>query len=118
MKNKTWIAILAALLCVCVGLSIWLLKPGQEASQVEVWSEGELKYTLDLAVDQEVTVTTEQGSNTITVKDGKVAVTAANCPDHYCMQRGYCAGGAQIVCLPNRLIIKFMGEQEIDGVVG
>ena len=60
----------------------------------------------------------ENGSNTVTVKDGKIAVTAADCPDHYCMERGFCDSGTQIVCLPNRVIIKFQGEQEIDGAAG
>ena len=47
----------------------------------------------------------------IAVKDGKIAVTEASCPDHYCMQRGYCHSGAQIVCLPNRLVISFLGAK-------
>jgi hypothetical protein len=58
------------------------------------------------------------GHNVVTVKGGKVAVTEATCPDHYCMKRGYCDGGADIVCLPNRLVLKFIGEQEVDFVVG
>ena len=61
---------------------------------------------------------TGHGTNTVTVKDGKIAVTAASCPDSYCMKRGFCQGGAQIVCLPNRLVIEFVGSQTVDGVVG
>lgn len=110
--------LLAVVLLICGGLSLLLLRPGQNAARAEVWSEGKMLYTLDLAVDREVTVTTEQGSNTVTVRDGKIAVTDADCPDHYCMARGWCSGGAQIVCLPNRLVIKFVGEQQIDGVAG
>lgn len=118
MKTKTWILLLLAVLVLCLGLSVWLLLPGAQASRAEIWSDGELLYVLELGVDQEITVQTELGTNTVTVKDGAVAVTAADCPDHYCMDRGYCSGGAQIVCLPNRLVIKFTGEQEIDGVAG
>jgi len=58
------------------------------------------------------------GHNVVTVKDGRIAVTQANCPDHYCMDRGFCNSGSPIVCLPNRLVIEFSGEQEIDFVVG
>lgn len=118
MKNKTWIMILSAVLIVCVGLSIWVMLPGKDASAAEIWLDGELYKTVDLGKDQEFVVQSDHGSNTVTVKDGKIAVTVADCPDHYCMDRGYCAGGTQIVCLPNRLVIKFTGEQEIDGVVG
>ena len=68
---------------------------------------------------QEFTVTTPDGGvNTVTVQGGKIAVTQANCPDSYCMARGYCNAGAQIVCLPNRLVIRFLGEQNIDAVAG
>ena len=118
MKTKTWIVLLAAVLIVCVGLSLWLLLPGQKASRAEVWLDGELYKTVDLSTDQTFTVSSDHGTNTVTVEAGKIAVTAADCPDHHCMQRGFCDSGAQIVCLPNRLVIKFVGEQEVDGVVG
>lgn len=118
MKTKTWALLLAAVLAVCVALSFWLLLPGADAQRIEIISEGKVLYTLSLDVDQAVTVTTASGTNTVTIQNGSVAVTEANCPDHYCMQRGWCSGGADIVCLPNRLVIRFLGEQEIDGVAG
>ena len=117
MKSKIWIILIAALLVVCGGLSLWLLRPAP-ATAVEVWSEGKLIQTLSLDGDQTVIVETATGKNIVTVKDGKVAVTEANCPDHYCIERGWCSGGAQIVCLPNRLILKFTGESAVDGVAG
>ena len=118
MKNKTWIMILSAVLIVCVGLSIWLMMPGEDASAAEIWLDGEIYKTVSLSRNQEFVVQGVHGSATVAVWTGKIAVTAADCPDHYCMDRGYCAGGTQIVCLPNRLVIKFTGEQEIDGAVG
>ncbi len=118
MKTKFWILLIAALLAVSVGLSLWLLWPGEDAAYAEIWSEGKLLYTLPLSEDRQVTVQTQRGMNVITVKGGKIAVTHADCPDHYCMDRGFCASGAQIVCLPNRLEIRFQGEQNLDGVSG
>lgn len=118
MKSKTWAIILAVLFAVFLGIGILLIQPGETAHRVEILSDGKVLYTLDLDTDQQITVTTERGSNTVTIRDGKVAVTEASCPDHYCMQRGWCDGGAEIVCLPNRLVIRFLGEQKIDGVAG
>ena len=118
MKTRTWIIVLALVVAACLGLSIWLMLPGEPAGQAEIWLDGELYRTVDLDRDQEFEVRSDHGTNTVTVKDGKIAVTAADCPDHYCMQRGFCDSGAQIVCLPNRLVIKFVGEQEVDGAVG
>ena len=118
MKTRTWIIVLGLVLAVCLGLSIWLMLPGEPAGQAEIWLDGELYRTVDLDRDQQFEVRSDHGTNTVTVKDGKIAVTEADCPDHYCMQRGFCDSGAQIVCLPNRLVIKFVGEQEVDGAVG
>ena len=118
MKTKSWIAVLAAVFVVCLGLGIWLMAPGQKAEQAEIYSGGKLIKTVSLAQDQEFTVEGELGTNLVTVRDGKIAVTEADCPDHYCMQRGFCDGGTAIVCLPNKLVIEFVGQQEVDGAVG
>lgn len=118
MKSKAWAILLAVLFAVFLGTGLMLLQPGETAHRVEILSEGKVLYTLDLHTDQQITVTTDRGSNTVTIRDGKVSVTEASCPDHYCMQRGWCDGGAEIVCLPNRLVIRFLGEQKIDGVSG
>ena len=118
MKTKAWIALLGAVGVVCLGLCLWLIRPGGQAQAVRVISQGEIKYILPLDEDARVEITTELGTNVITVKDGEVAVTRADCPDGYCMARGWCSGGAQIVCLPNRLVVEFVGENVPDGVAG
>ena len=119
MKTKTWILIIVTALILCLGLSLPLLIPGDAATHAEVTSNGILLRTVDLRIDQEFTVTTESGgTNVVTVRDGKIAVTEADCPDHYCMKRGFCDSGADIVCLPNRLVIHFTEAQEIDAVIG
>ena len=119
MKTKYWIALLGAMLLVCLGFSIPLLLPGEAATYAEIISEGRVLQTVDLRIDREIPVVNSKGGvNTVTVRDGKIAVTQASCPDHYCKHRGFCNSGAQIVCLPNALVIRFTGEQEIDIIVG
>ena len=118
MKTKYWVALLAALLVVSAGLSIPLLLPQEEAVCAQVISDGKLIATVDLRMDQTFTVSTPRGTNVITVTGGKIGVTEASCPDHYCMDRGMCSSGVQIVCLPNKLIIRFLGQQTVDSVVG
>ena len=118
MKTRTWIILLSALLLGSVLACIPLLRSGP-AGQAKIISAGDVISIVDLAVDQEFTVTAPGGgSNTVTVKNGAIAVTTADCPDHYCMKRGFCSGGTQIVCLPNRLVISFLGESEVDFVAG
>ena len=114
MKTKYWLIALGLLAAVCLVLSLSLLNP-HTASFAQIRSDGKLIKTVDLSIDQEFTV---DGHNTVTVQDGKIAVTWADCPDHYCMKRGFRDGGTDIVCLPNRLVISFLGDQEVDGVAG
>ena len=119
MKTKTWIVLFAVMIAVCAFFSYPLLSgSGEAASSAQITSNGELVATVALSQNREFTVKNGDSYNVITVKDGKIAVTEATCPDHYCMNRGFCDSGTEIVCLPNRLVIKFLGQQEIDAAVG
>ena len=118
MKNKFWATILGSILVVSAVASIPLLLPSNDAARAEIRSNGELIRTVNLKIDQEFTIPCSSGFNTVTVKDGKIAVTEATCPDRYCMERGFCSSGTDIVCLPNGLVIHFVGDQEIDGKIG
>lgn len=119
MKTGYWIALLCAIALLCLGLSIPVLLPGEDASAAEILCDGQTVCVVPLHTDTEFTVQSPNGGeNTITVKDGKIGVTAATCPDHYCMDRGMCSSGVQIVCLPNRLIIRFLDDGGIDAVSG
>ena len=115
MKNRYWVLIFGIVLALCLAL---LPERSEIAQSAQVVSEGKTLCILDLDADQQFTVTVGSGSNTITVKDGKIAVTAADCPDQYCVKQGFCNSGAQIVCLPHKLVISFLGETEIDSAVG
>ena len=119
MKTKYWIILLSLLLAASLALSIPLFRSGEEAKFAQIISDGQTVRTVSLAIDQEITIPSPLGgSNSVTVKDGKIGVTDATCPDLYCMERGMCSGGIQIVCLPNRLIIRFLEDQGVDSVVG
>ena len=117
MRTKTWILLLAGF-ALLLGILCQLLAGPAQAETVQIYSDGKLIATLPLAVDRVLEVRGSCGSNTVTVSGGKVAVTAADCPDGYCMQRGFCSGGNQIVCLPNRLVIVFLKATEIDAISG
>ena len=119
MKTKTWILLIAVLLLLSLGGSFFLLRPQNSAAFAEISSPGNGKKTVDLRIDDSFYVfTPEGGYNLITIPDGKIAVTDATCPDHYCMERGFCDSGVEIVCLPNRLVIRFLGQQKADFAIG
>ena len=117
MKNRYWIMLLAGILALCLGL-IFLPSQGTPAELVQIKYGGQTT-SVDLSADQELVFQAEDGSyNAVTVRDGKIAVSEANCPDQYCVNRGFCSGGTPIVCLPHGLVIEFLGKQEIDGLLG
>lgn len=117
MKTRYWIGLLTVILIICTVLSFPLLISGKCATYAEIISDGQVLQTVDLSTDREMQITSENGGqNTVTVKDGRIGVTDANCPDHYCMDRGMCNRGTQIVCLPNRLIIRFITPQVVDSI--
>ena len=117
MGNKYWIAVIGVVFALCLAL-VFIPKNERPAQQAQITNEGKIIRTLNLGEAQEFTVTAGGGFNRITVKDGKIAVTEADCPDQYCVRQGFCNSGAQIVCLPHRLVITFLGETEVDGAVG
>ena len=94
---------------------LFLPRETAEAAMAEIYLDGALIRQLPLDTPTEFEVAGDY-HNTVTVRDGKIGVTAANCPDHYCMDRGMCSSGVQIVCLPNKLIIRFLGDQAVDSV--
>lgn len=119
MKTKHWIIIIAVALALSLGLGLWLLLGQQEKHYVTVIQDGKITMTLDLSKDRVLTLTSANGGrNTIEVKDNKVAVTSATCPDHVCMAMGWCDSGMPIACLPNGLILTFTEDPGLDGSAG
>ena len=119
MKTKTWILLLGAAFLLSLLGSFFVLRNRPDAARAQISSGGKVVKTVNLRENQQFTITAENGGqNIITVRDGKIAVTEATCPDHYCMKRGFCASGTDIVCLPNRLVIHFIGAQTVDSAVG
>ena len=119
MATKKWVILIGLVLVLSLGLSVWFLMPREASTHAQIISDGNILKIVDLRIDQEFTVPSSDGGyNIVTVHQGAIAVTEASCPDHYCMKRGFCDSGTDIVCLPNRLVIRFTGQQEIDAVIG
>ena len=117
MKQRYWILIFAAIIAIC--LAVWLLPRGG-GDKALVYQDGALLYTLDLRQDRMLTVTGPAGENTITVADGEVFVSHADCPDQICVQHGPLQQrGGPIVCLPNRLTIEWAEhDAQVDALSG
>lgn len=117
-KTRTWVLLLAGLTLVFAVLA-WMTLRAKPAGAVEIRSGGKLIMTLPLDTEgQWVIDAPDGGSNTVTIQNGRIAVTSATCPDGYCMARGYCAAGPDIICLPNRLVLHFTAAPQVDAALG
>lgn len=101
-----------------VGTVIMFTAPVSQT--VEIISGGEVIYTVDLSNTPDKTIRVEQGGsyNIIEITNGKIHVSEADCPDKTCVNMGFLQGGAPIVCLPNRLVIRYVQGVAVDAVAG
>lgn len=108
------VALLAVLVAVC-----FLPKGSSDAVVAEVYQNGELVETLPLTEDASLVITGTY-SNTITVEEGKIAITASDCPGEDCVHSGAIhTSGRSIVCLPNGVEVRVVRAQsDVDFVVG
>lgn len=113
MNRKTAaIAIVIAVIFVISGIASYRLKKTSKNQCVEIVREGEVLYRFDLSEteDQTITIISEDGSssNTVSIKNGGIYMSDAECPDKTCVKTGVLKSeGLPIVCLPNKLIIRF-----------
>jgi hypothetical protein len=124
VKTRTWILIFSGLLL--VSLAAWLLLPklADKSSTVGVYQDGKLLRTIDLSKVTETStfsVTGAAGTNVVEASPGSIRVIEAGCPDKICVKHGPLkTGGRPIICLPNRLVIKWLESQDApyDAVAG
>ena len=125
-KKKNIIAIL--ILALIIVLSLFSLKMINRESKtlgiVKVIKNNEVIKTIDLSKVKESYEFEVKGdneeSNTIKVENTGVSIVSASCKDKICIHTGKIKDSSlPIVCLPNKLIIKFESTKEsednIDG---
>ncbi len=106
--------ILLLLLAGIVGAVICLSLKG--SGVIHIYSEGKLVRTVDLSVGGEYSFTitnSRNNTNTVTIKDGTISVTDADCPDKVCVNTAPIGDDIHpIICVPNQLIISPEGAYE------
>lgn len=117
LSTAAWALLLGAVFLLLAGLTLRQYLSGKPAARAEVWADGVRVRTLDLSEDGEYRIESAEGWNVLTVSGGKLAVTAASCPDGDCVRCGPRNTDPPIVCLPNRVSIQFSDAGAIDGAV-
>ena len=90
-----------------------VMRPSSEiGSTVVVQADGVIIARYPLSEDGVFVL--NGGLNTIEIKDGKVRMMEAHCPNLQCVHQGWIRRGHQsIVCLPNKLIVTIEGDNDV-----
>ena len=106
MKKKDMILIAAVLAISLISLAA-IKMTQKDGKEVIVTVDGKEVYKTSIKKDQIYQIPEKNGTNVMQIKDGKVTMIEATCPDHYCMkQKAVDEHGGSIICLPNKVVIE------------
>jgi len=95
-------------------LLFWLLGQSDHLSgYVEVWKDGQLVMVLRQDGRYELR-SKDRHVMDIVLADGKVHVENSDCPLKICERTGKVGPNGTIVCVPNKVVVKFVGKSEVD----
>lgn len=118
MKDKQAVRdLLLALAIVIVAGGLYIgnrIRNRKPAVIVEVSVDGVVVEELDLSKDGEFVIQGYNGgTNTLVLENGQAYIADATCPDQVCIHQGTInRSGEMIICLPNLMIAKIVGEEE------
>lgn len=123
MKNRMWIIIFSAVIVLCAAVWIYILNSSAPTSIVGIYQNGSLIEKIDLnsvTDENEIVLSGNAGKNTILISHGSIKMKSAECPDKLCVKHGELKSGASpIVCLPNKIVIKFEDDlKSADAITG
>ena len=117
MKPAKW-EIFVVLILAAV-LALWAFWPKEEGNRVTVTVDGTVFGTFPLTEPQEIAIDGfAPFSLTLVIEDGQAHVEHSTCPDLICQHHAPISRtGAEIVCLPGRVVITVTGEEtEVDAI--
>lgn len=92
-------------------------------TDVTIEINGEPAYTFPLNVDRMIPVSSSYGETLVEIKEGRVRIREAHCPNRICVKQGWVSKGV-IICLPNKILV-IVGSgggdkpgKDIDAVTG
>ena len=117
MTNRIWIIVFSVVALLCLGIWLFISNVSSPSKVVGIYKDGSLVEKIDLnsvTGEREITLSGDLGDNVILVSNGRIEMKSANCPDKICVEHGELkSSSSPIVCLPNKVVIKF--EENTDG---
>lgn len=118
-KKRNDIILIAVCLFAAASAFLAVRLLSHEGGTVVVSVDGSEWGRYPLEDDITVTVPSDNGSNTLVIRDGEAYVTDATCPDGLCEKmHSISRSGESIVCLPNKVVITVTGGSDGVDMVG
>ncbi|MCR5707953.1 MAG: NusG domain II-containing protein [Ruminococcus sp.] len=115
---------LAAATVIFVGAvaAMLYLRLPSDSTWVAITQDGKTLYTFDLATfddeqTQHIRIESPYGGyNIVEIGEGNtIRISEADCPDKTCVKTGELSDGVPIVCLPHKLVIKYIDPPKNGG---
>lgn len=117
-KSDFIIIIIVIILAIGIYYGNILMNSDYDEKYIEIYVDDELIYSslFNDELEEEIIIDNEYGYNLIIINNGMVDMIESDCPDQVCVNAKKISNpGESIVCLPNKLIIQIIGQEE-DGV--
>ena len=116
MTNRIWIIVFSFVALLCLGIWLFISNVSSQSLVVGIYKDGSLVEKIDLnsvTGEREITLSGDLGDNVILVSNGRIEMKSADCPDKICVEHGELkSSSSPIVCLPNKVVIKFEGSTD------
>lgn len=117
--KKNDLILLAIIILIALSMYISKFFSQDDGLTVNVYLDNSLYGSYPLSSDNVINLDNGGNYNTVCIKDGKVYIQEASCPDKLCVkQESICKTGESLCCLPNKVfvIIESDGLDEYDAV--
>lgn len=116
-RDLILISVILGIALISFGTIKFFEKTGKE---VVVTVDGHEKFRAGLSENKTYEVLRKKGHNIVEIKDGKVTMKEADCPDQICKNhKAIDKAGETIVCLPHKVVVEIKSDSEeepLDGI--
>lgn len=112
-RKKEIIAVLILVLIAVVSFVCIRFFVEGKGKYVKVYVNNKLTKTFDLNKDREYFIETKVGYNLLIIKNNKVRILDADCPNKICVNKGYISKNEEsIICLPHHVVVTVESDEE------
>lgn len=107
------------LVLLALSAALYFAVRGSSGGTAEIYREDILLERIDLSAAADGTFTVAGAEGVVfVVRSGAIGIAESSCPDKLCVKSGMISRGGQMcVCLPNRVVIKILGESDTDIII-